>query len=217
MRHAWHAAMAAALLLGSAATLRAQSVAPPPRGQSIVCLRPQPLAACRVYPVVEFGGARRLGRADGAGAWLVTSSAGVLVNIAPNEAVGTALVFAGNDGETWGVAGRYRHWLSRRQSLDLELGLPTGVRQLPSVPRVNVVRPSVSLSAKLALADWLGLQSRLEVLTYCENVSCPTKGTDVGPYIGLEGRGAVGVVLIPLVLLGILIGVTATGAGGLGF
>ena len=213
-------AIAMALVSVAGAPLAGQMGRPvgPARADSIaevdttrtLCFRSRPLPRCRVYPVFDFGGLARLnGSGGGSVGYLVTGAAGLEVNVGRRHAVGIAATFGANDGETWGIAARYRRWLSRDITLDIDAGTPLGgVRSFSGSPRADIVVPSLSLGAELGLWHWVGITSRLEVMRYCDFSGCDEPSTDVGAYFGLQVHGAVAAGVVGMVFVAILAAVS---------
>ena len=91
-----------------------------------VCLRPQPLTACKSTLITEFAVGTRVPSNGPTGRdQYFSGEFGWMANMAARSAVGGALHFGMDDEEDARIAfkPRYRHWLTESANLDVAAGL----------------------------------------------------------------------------------------------
>ena len=145
------AVFAALILLAPGAALAQEKEAPaqPPEVPTTLCFRSKPAAWCRAFILTEVGI-----NSDDYGQRNYTShriqyEAGAMLNISERDAVGGTVVFDGPHGENWGVAARYRRWITYGMALDVSPGLLVAGDEFQG----RRVRPTAEVS--LSLGGWI--------------------------------------------------------------
>ncbi len=195
-----------AMLLLSAAVLRAQSVRPPV--ESGFCLfRSARAPRCHGFLITEFAIHPRANVEGEGSASYLTWDAGMMINKGDDAWGGT--LFVGVDGIAGtrvGIRGRYRRWLGPSTSVDAAAGL-VFMRFNGSWDPSHA--PSLSGSASVNLTNWIGFGLTIEDVVYRD----PETRHSLTAYPGVKFGGIPGLATTAL-LFALLAAVAASGGIG---
>ena len=143
------------VLAPGAALAQKEAPATPPEVPNTICLRSRPAAWCRAFVLTEVGFNSAQYGPRPYNEYVIQYEAGAMLNVTSRDAVGGTIVFDGPHKENWGVAARYRRWITYGMSFDVAPGVLL-------VEDFRGRRARLTADVSLNLGGWLAGSARGE-------------------------------------------------------
>ena len=188
--------------IGAPLTARAQAAHDSAVGIPGVCWNARPAPACKMLLITSFGAYLDFPQENGVNEHRLEGELGLMVNVAPRDAVGATFVFLTdkNGRFSQGLALRYRRWLGARNSVEVAAGYRGGADLIDKGAVIGMVKynfgPTFGLILRPELLQscppwWGGLCVRTGPAV--SRLRVPV-GVELGSSLGVEAAALVGLV-----------------------